>query len=183
MFEIKESHIPGVKEIFPVVRADSRGAFVKTFHVDFFAEHGMASHFAEQYYSVSKQGVLRGMHFQLPPQDHEKLVTCIDGEIMDAVADLRVGSPTYGQSAIFKLSGKNASQLYISKGLAHGFYVTSSTATVLYNVTTVFSAQHDTGLLWNSLGIEWPDNNPILSDKDKTLIPFSEFKSPFIYKK
>jgi dTDP-4-dehydrorhamnose 3,5-epimerase len=181
MFTLSNTSIQGVKTVTPIVREDSRGIFVKTFHAEFFAQHGLAADFREQYYSFSKKGVLRGMHFQLPPHDHDKLVTCIEGEILDAVLDLRKGSPTYGQSALFALSGKTAGQLYIPKGLAHGFYVTSESATVLYNVTTVYAPQHDTGLRWDSAGIAWPDKNPLVSDRDAALPPFSAFESSFIF--
>ena len=179
MFEIKETTIPGCYELQPVVRYDSRGRFVKTFHAEFFASHRMATKYVEQYYSISEHGVLRGLHFQIPPHDHEKLVYCTDGAILDAVVDLRVGSPTYGQHSAFELSAEKGNQVYIPKGLAHGFFVMSDSATTVYNVTTVYAPEHDTGILWNSVGIAWPDPAPTMSERDRAFLPCSQCKSPF----
>lgn len=179
MFEVRPSTIPGCCEIQPILSGDSRGRFVKTFHAEVFAERGMATDYAEQYYSVSRRGVLRGLHFQTPPHAHAKLVYCTDGAIFDAVLDLRAGSPTYGQHAACELSALKANQLYIPEGLAHGFYVTSASATMVYNVTSVYAPKHDAGILWNSAGIDWPDATPVLSERDGALPPFDSFESPF----
>ena len=179
MFEIIESSLPGLRELLPVIREDDRGRFVKGFHAGFFAEHGMAERFLEQYYSVSQKGVLRGLHFQVPPHDQDKLVICLDGAIVDVVVDLRVGSPSHGQHAVFDISARRGNQIYIPSGLAHGFYVTSQSATVMYSATTMYAPQHDTGIRWDSLGINWPDPRPSVSEKDAALVPFADFDSPF----
>lgn len=179
--DIKPTAIAGCYEIHPRIFTDSRGSFVKTFHEDIFQQHGLNTHFAEEYYSHSGQNVLRGLHFQLPPQDHVKLVYCTAGEVLDAVVDLRVGSPTYGQFATFSLSAENAIALYIPKGLAHGFYAVSQQATMLYRVSTVYSPEHDAGICWNSVGIPWPSVDPMLSKRDQTFPAFSNFASPFVY--
>ncbi len=143
---LKNSKIPGCFEITPQIFKDERGMFVKTFHKDVFKEHGLETGFVEEYYSFSCKGVLRGLHFQLPPKDHVKLVYCVSGEVLDAVVDLRVGSPTYGQFELFEVSAEKANMIYIPKGLAHGFYVESENAIMMYKVTTVYSPDHDTGL-------------------------------------
>ena len=179
VFNLAETSLPGVRLFSLILRKDERGQFVKTFHADFFSQHGMRADFKEQYVSVSKKGVLRGLHFQLPPHDHAKLVTCLEGEVLDVVVDLRKASPTFGKHAMFTLRGSEASQLYIPSGMAHGFYVTSDEATLLYNVTSAYAPEHDTGILWNSAGINWPDKSPILSGRDKEFAPFSDLKSPF----
>lgn len=180
-FEMVSSNIPGCYELIPKVIKDNRGVFVKTFHQDYFRDHGLITHFAEEYYSLSYRGVLRGMHFQTPPMALTKLVYCLFGEVMDVVIDLRYGSPTYGKFAIFELSAEKANIIYIPVGLAHGFYVKSQSALMMYKVTEIYSPEHDTGIRWNSVGISWPDNNPIISKRDSEFVPFESFKSDFSY--
>ncbi|MCP3873877.1 MAG: dTDP-4-dehydrorhamnose 3,5-epimerase [Desulfobacteraceae bacterium] len=166
-------------EISPNVQKDDRGVFVKNFHQDIFIRHGLKTKFAEEYYSYSKKGVLRGFHFQIPPYDHVKMVYCVSGTIMDAIVDLRKGSPTYGHSLVFELKGEVPKALYLEKGIAHAFYVMSEFAIVMYKVTSVYSPEHDAGILWNSTNVSWPANNPILSERDKCFPPIDKFDSPF----
>jgi dTDP-4-dehydrorhamnose 3,5-epimerase len=173
--EIKETGIPGCFEIVPNVFRDERGSFVKTFHYDTFQQLGLETGWREEYYSVSRKGVLRGMHFQLPPHDHCKLVYCPEGAVLDAVLDLRRDSPCYGQHCMTELSAENARMLYIPKGLAHGFYTLSGSATMMYKVSSVYAPSHDAGILWNSSGITWPDPNPIVSGRDSAFPEFSSF--------
>ncbi|HOP41027.1 MAG TPA: dTDP-4-dehydrorhamnose 3,5-epimerase [Geobacteraceae bacterium] len=178
---IKETTIPGCREIFPCILRDQRGAFVKTFHDEVFHSNGLATDWREEYYSVSRHGVLRGLHFQLPPHDHEKLVYCTAGSVIDAVVDLRKGSPTYGRHLIVKLSADQGNMLYIPRGLAHGFYVTDESATMLYKVSSVYSPEYDSGILWNSAGIPWPDDNPDISTRDAGFSSLDRFLSPFTF--
>lgn len=173
--------LPGVYIIEPNIFKDERGIFIKTFHENVFKENGLETNFAEEYYSFSRKGVLRGLHFQMPPMDHVKLVYCVSGKVLDVVVDLRVGSPFCGNFEIFELIDEKANMIYIPKGLAHGFYVLSENAIMMYKVTTVYSQEHDTGILWNSVGIHWPDEKPIISKRDSEFIAFKDFKSPFIY--
>lgn len=179
--EIRETAIPGCYELVPPRLEDERGVFVKTFHRDVFAASGLETDFREQFYTTSRRGVLRGLHFQIPPADHVKLVHCICGEVFDAVVDLRVGSPTYGQHLTFTLSAEKANLLYIPKGLAHGFHVTSSLAVMCYAVSSIHSPAHDAGIRWDSAGIPWPDANPIMSKRDEGFEELSTFASPFRY--
>ena len=174
--------IPGCIELQPAVLADGRGAFVKTFRQDWFAEAGMRTDWVEQYYSVSEKGVLRGLHFQLPPHDHAKLVYCTAGEVMDVAVDLRVDSPTFGRHVCVTLSAGKGNMLYLESGLAHGFYTLSDSATMLYSVTSVHAPGHDAGIRWDSAGIPWPDGNPRLSERDQALPPLREFASPFRFR-
>lgn len=183
MFNIKKTKIPGCFEILPEIFKDDRGAFVKIFHQDIFALNNLESHFSEEYYSFSYKSVLRGLHFQIPPLEHTKIVYCVSGEVIDAVVDLRLNSPTYGKYELFNLSATTANIIYIPPGLAHGFYVASRDAILLYKVTTVYSPEHDAGIHWNSVGIPWPDANPTISKRDINFLTFSEFKSPFIFNK
>ena len=179
--KVKETEISGCCEILPLVHQDHRGRFVKTFHQYNYLKYNFATAFAEEYYSISNKGVLRGLHFQYPPHDHTKIVYCISGEVMDVVVDLRVGSPTYGQYQSFNLNANDANIIYIPPGLAHGFYTLSEKAILMYKVTTAYSPNHDSGILWDSVGIPWPEKQPIVSQRDATFRPFSLFESPFPY--
>lgn len=181
MIKINETSIPGCFELIPNVFKDERGIFIKTFHEDVFAENGLNIHYAEEYYSFSYRGVLRGLHFQTPPFDHFKLVYCSQGEVMDAVVDLRIGSPTYGKYQTFMVSAEKGNMIYIPPGLAHGFLVVSHSAIMMYKVSTVYVKESDTGILWNSIGIPWPEEKPIISVRDSNFLPFSDFKSPFFF--
>ena len=178
---IQETEIPGCYELTPPIFRDERGEFVKTFHEEIFSQHNFATHFPEEYYSLSRKDVLRGLHFQIPPRDHVKLVTCVVGEVFDVVVDLRVGSPTYGRHKSFILNADKANMLYIPAGLAHGFCVIGAPALMLYKVTSVYSPEHDTGILWNSADISWPVERPVVSARDAGFKPLSAFESPFRY--
>lgn len=158
---------------------DDRGFFVKTFHEETFKANGLQTHFKESYYSISVRNVIRGMHFQLPPHDHEKLVYVTDGEILDVVLDIRNASPTYGQFLTVTLTEKSNS-IYIPKGCAHGFLTISDRATVVYNVATVYQPTADAGIRWNSIGYDWQGiNEPIISPRDWAFDSLSDLNSPF----
>lgn len=181
MFEFVETVIPGCIELRPKVMEDARGRFVKVFHRGAFAEMGLATEYSEEYYSTSRRGVIRGLHFQLPPWAHAKLVYCVQGRVQDVALDLRAGSPSLGRHALVELSGEAGNMLYLPPGLAHGFCVLSDTATLVYKVTSVYSAAHDAGILWNSAGIPWAEANPILSERDRSHPSLADFASPFVY--
>lgn len=183
MMRVIETEISGCYEIQGNVFRDERGRFVKTFHKDLFVKNGLEGNFEEEYYTVSLKRVLRGMHFQIPPHEHAKLVYCILGSVLDAVVDLRMDSPTYAEHATFKLSADQANMIYIPVGMAHGFYVLSEEAIVVYNVTSMHSPDHDTGILWSSAGICWPDKNPIVTTRDSQFVALSNFQSPFHFKR
>ncbi len=178
-----ETSLSGCYIIQPKVFRDERGSFVKTFHQKIFDWNQLETKYVEEIYSISHQNVLRGLHFQIPPHQHTKLVYCILGRVIDAVVDLRVGSPTYGQYETFELSQENARVIYIPAGFAHGFYVTSEKAIMVYNLSSVYAPDHDRGIRWDSVGISWPISgvNPILSERDRQFLSFSELKSPFVY--
>jgi dTDP-4-dehydrorhamnose 3,5-epimerase len=179
VFTLKPSKLAGCFELQPKVLEDMRGRFVKVFHEEAFAAHGLETSFAEEYYSVSGKHVVRGMHFQLPPMDHVKMAYCIAGEVLDAVVDLRVGSPTYGQFDLFELSAAKANSVYIPKGMAHGFCALSDQSIMVYKVGTVYSPVHDSGVLWNSMGIPWPTEQPVVSERDTGFPALADFTSPF----
>ena len=179
MIRVRQTRLYGCFEIQTKVVHDLRGRFAKIFHGDLYQRKGLRTDFLESYYTTSRHGVLRGLHFQTPPHDHAKVVHCVSGTIFDAAVDLVVGSPTYGQHTTFILSPDKANSIYLSAGLAHGFYVLSKYAVVVYYVTSLYSPHHDGGILWNSAGIRWPNNRPIISERDKSLISLKDFSSPF----
>lgn len=181
MIELKPSKISGCFELQPRVIEDARGRFVKVFHEQAFKTQGLETNFAEEYYSVSHKNVVRGLHFQRPPMDHVKMVYCVAGEVMDVVVDLRVGSPTYGQCELFELSAAKANSVYIPKGMAHGFCVLSQQAIMVYKVSSIYSPEHDAGILWSSADIPWPTTDAILSVRDESFPKLDQFESPFRY--
>ncbi|WPL10440.1 dTDP-4-dehydrorhamnose 3,5-epimerase [Thiorhodovibrio litoralis] len=176
-----ETMLPDCYELQPRVLSDVRGCFVKTFQQNWFEDLGLSTHWAEQYYSVSQHGVLRGLHFQLPPHDHAKLVYCAAGEVMDVALDLRKGSPTLGQHICLTLNAAKGNMIYLAPGLAHGFFTLSESATLIYNVTSVYVPSHDTGIRWDSFGVPWPEQDPQMSDRDRGFVSLNCFDSPFYF--
>jgi dTDP-4-dehydrorhamnose 3,5-epimerase len=181
MFELKPTRLAGCFELQPKVFDDARGRFVKVFHTQAFKAHGLQSTFDEEYYSISNNNVVRGMHFQLPPMDHVKVVYCVQGAVLDVVTDLRVGSPTYGRTDVIELSSAKANSIYIPKGMAHGFCSLCDNSIMVYKASSVYSPELDTGILWNSLGVEWPTTQAIVSERDQNFKPLDKFVSPFRY--
>ncbi len=163
------------------MHVDQRGRFVKTFHNKYFDENNLNTDFNEQYYSVSKQGVLRGMHFQVPPFAHSKLVYCVAGSILDVAVDLRKNSPTFLNHISIELSADKANMIYLPEGIAHGFFSLVD-AVVMYNVSTTYRPEADSGVLWSSIGMDWPKPNPRVSERDKTFPKLKEFDSPFEFR-
>jgi dTDP-4-dehydrorhamnose 3,5-epimerase len=177
--KINKTKIDGYYEIILKKFIDSRGSFVKIFNHSSFKKYGLDTNFVEQYYSCSKQSVLRGMHFQLPPEDHNKFVYCISGSVMDVAVDLRLNSKTYGQYDTVILSAEKTNMVYLTKGLAHGFYTLSDTAVTVYNVTSEYNPKLDAGIKWDSIGVIWPNNSSIISERDSSFIELEKFKSPW----
>lgn len=169
MIEFVPSDIPDVVLIQPEVFKDHRGLFVETYQLQKFAEIGICEQFVQDNHSRSCGGTLRGLHYQLQ-QTQGKLVGVVSGEIYDVAVDLRRNSPTFGHWVGATLSSENHSQIWIPKGFAHGFYVISQWADVLYKVTDFYSPKSERTLLWNdqTVGIKWPlsRTSPTLSVKD-----------------
>ncbi|MGG3887067.1 dTDP-4-dehydrorhamnose 3,5-epimerase [Brevibacillus panacihumi] len=148
---------------------DHRGYFMESFRVDKLAELGITNSFVQENQSLSvTAGTIRGLHYQLAPKAQAKLVRVLSGEILDVVVDIRRQSPTYGKYIQVLLSEENQQQLYVPEGFAHGFCTLRDNTVVLYKVNEYYSPEHDRGILWNDpdLGIQWPVDTPILSDKD-----------------
>jgi dTDP-4-dehydrorhamnose 3,5-epimerase len=177
--QIKETELEGVLELSVKLFEDNRGLFIKTYDYKTFSEIGISENFVEEFFTISKKGVFRGMHFQIPPHDHSKLVYCTSGEVVDLVVDLRKESKTFGKTIQFSLSAEKYNMVYIPKGFAHGFYTISDLTTMVYKVSSLHSPDHDTGILWSSLPITLPYQNLIISNRDKSFKTFQDFESPF----
>ena len=169
----------GCFQVLPFLTEDNRGNFVKTFHSELFANRGLPVDWREDFYSNSRKGVIRGMHFQTPPYDQEKLVYCLQGKVLDVVLDLRTKSPTFGGHFAIELDAKHAQGLMIPKGVAHGYLTLTENALVAYKVTSVHEPQNDKGILWSSFGFDWGVQEPIISERDRSFSKFSDFISPF----
>ena len=179
MFDFIKSPIAGVFEIILPCHEDARGSFSKVFHHTTFQEQGIDFHLQESYFSRSAKDVIRGMHFQLPPYQHHKVVYCPHGAIMDVALDLRRQSPTYGQFFSAELSAENPKALFIPEGCAHGFKSLTEDAMTVYLVSSEYQRDADTGLLWNSFGLDWQCAHPVLSGRDRSFQAFDDFESPF----
>lgn len=173
---------PGCFVIQFTTSSDPRGRFIKNYQERWFLDEGITANFVEEYYTISHYGVLRGLHFQRPPHDLSKMVYCVQGKVIDVIVDLRKGSPMYGKFELITLSEGNNTGIYLAPGIAHGFWVTGSEAILQYKVTSYYHLEADDGIRWDSLGIPWPGQHPIISERDQGFIPFSEFDSPFNYK-
>ena len=167
--------LPGVCTITPEVFGDARGFFLETYHYRKYRHVGIDRRFVQDNYSHSCRGTVRGLHYQLHhPQ--AKLVSVVWGEIYDVAVDIRLGSPTFGQWVGQTLSEEHRCQLYIPEGFAHGFCVLSERADVMYKCTEFYHRDDDYGILWcdPSIGIEWPNAEPVLSEKDRALPPLDK---------
>mgnify|MGYP006102114981 CR=1 FL=1 len=167
----------------PIVFEDKRGYFLESYNQKKINNLLGDIHFVQDNESKSSRGVLRGLHFQNPPFAQAKLVSCLDGEILDVALDLRKKSNTYGQFETTVLSEKNKNKLFIPKGFAHGFVVLSESAIISYKVDNYYSPNYENGVLWNDsdLNIDWKinDSQIILSEKDRNLLPLSRINNPF----
>ncbi|MFE4028342.1 dTDP-4-dehydrorhamnose 3,5-epimerase [Priestia sp. YIM B13551] len=155
--------------IEPKVFGDHRGFFTESYNKGIFTQNGIDMDFIQDNHSLSQQpGTLRGMHYQLNDKAQTKLVRVTRGAIYDVIVDIRKGSPTYGEWQGFILSADNKRQLLVPKGFAHGFCTIVENTEVQYKVDELYSPEHDRGIAWNdpALNIDWPFNNPVLSDKD-----------------
>lgn len=165
---VEATALPGVLVVEPRVFPDSRGRFLESWRADRYAAAGLPAHFVQDNVSVSRRGVLRGLHLQ-HPHGQGKLVTALRGAVWDVAVDVRRGSPTFGRWFGCELSGESARQLWIPPGFAHGFVVVSEEeATVLYKCTETYHPEAETTVRWDdpALRIEWPVDRPVLSEKD-----------------
>jgi dTDP-4-dehydrorhamnose 3,5-epimerase len=173
--KVSELDIPGVLLIEPRVFRDPRGVFLETWNAERYRAAGIKREFVQDNVSISKRGVIRGLHYQHPnPQG--KLVTVLQGKVFDVAVDVRRGSPTFGRWAGCELSSDDARQLFIPEGFAHGFAVLSDTAVFAYKCSDRYVQESEGTILWNDpeIGIPWPVENPVLSEKDLSSVLLRE---------
>lgn len=184
--QITRQSIADVLLIEPRVHGDARGYFAETWRKDLLEKAvGHPLEFCQDNESRSSRGVLRGLHFQLPPFAQTKLVRVLEGEVLDIAVDIRAGSPTFGQHVAVRLSAENKKQLFVPRGFAHGFVVLSETALFAYKVDNYYSPECDRGIAFNdpALGIDWllPKEELQLSAKDQQQPLLAELSEGFDY--
>jgi len=168
-----ETIIKGAFIIEPELRMDKRGFFARSYCRDEFGNHGLDTSIAQCNISYNKnKGTMRGMHYQAPPYEEAKIVSCTRGAIFDVILDLRRNSKTFRQWAAIELTDKNFKMVYIPKGCAHGFQTLKDNTMVYYQMTEVFHPEFACGVKWDdpAFGIQWPSGKKIISEKD-TLFP------------
>lgn len=176
-----ETTLPGVCLVRPKVLHDSRGFFLESYHQANLADLGISDHFVQDNHSRSIRGTLRGLHYQLHhPQ--AKLCRVIEGEVLDIVVDIRLGSPSFGKWMSMVLSTMYHDQIYVPTGFAHGFLVLSESAQFLYKCSDFYDPDDERGIAWNDpdLNISWGIANPLLSEKDKHYLPLNQIPRQFL---
>ena len=164
---IRAQPLPGVFVLDCPYFPDHRGDFTKLFHAEALLDQGIAFTPAESFLTRSNAGVLRGMHFQVGEAEHDKLVACIKGRVLDVVVDVRPESPHFNQPFALELTDSSNTALLIGKGYAHGFFTTEDDSWMLYSTSTIHCTSLDRGVLWNSIAFNWPSEEPVLSERDK----------------
>lgn len=178
---LESTILEGVYVINNFNALDDRGLFVKTFNKNAFKEKSISMEIRESYFSKSKKNVIRGMHFQLPPHEHQKLVYVPSGAIIDVIVDLRKHSLTYKKYISLELSAKNKKSIYMPKGLAHGFKSLENDTITVYNVSSEYNPNSDSGVHYNSFNFDWRITNPVMSMRDQTFQSLTSFceNNPF----
>lgn len=179
--EIQETSIQGLLVITPNVYGDKRGYFFESYRKDILLKSGITDDFVQDNQSKSAKGILRGLHFQIPPHAQSKLVRVCQGRALDVAVDLRRSSPTYGAHYSVELSEDNKKQFYIPRGFAHGFLSLEDDTVFQYKCDGYYNQEHEKGLAWDDpqLSIKWGINDPILSEKDRDQPFLKDFESPF----
>lgn len=181
---VTKTDIEGLLLIEPNIFRDERGYFLESYNDGRYHEAGIPELFVQDNVSVSKKGVIRGLHYQVPPFDQGKLVSVLRGRVIDVAVDIRTGSPTYGEHVAVELSADNHKQFWIPAGFAHGFVALEDDTVFVYKCTNAYSKEHDRGIRYNdpALGIDWSVTDSIVSEKDKLHPLLSEISSEFIFK-
>lgn len=179
------TEFPGLLIFEPLVFEDDRGLFFESYNENVFRQQGIDIRWVQDNQSVSYYGVIRGLHYQLPPYAQSKLVRVNRGKILDVVVDLRKGSPTFGKTFCKILSAKNRRAIFVPKGFAHGFSVLSKRADVIYKCDSFYNKESEAGIIYNDteLNIDWrvPDESIIISEKDKELPGFAQCINSFVF--
>jgi dTDP-4-dehydrorhamnose 3,5-epimerase len=184
--QVVATELPEVIEIRPVRHSDARGFFSEIFRESVLREHGIDLPFVQENHSLSvDRGVVRGLHFQIPPEGQAKLVRVTAGAIVDVAVDIRHGSPRFGRHVAVVLSAAAGNQLYVPEGFAHGFCTIEPNTEICYKVSRYYSREHDSGMAWDdpALGIRWPvaEGAALLSDKDRHARRLAELPPYFRY--
>ena len=180
--KVQKTKIKDLFLISPKVFKDPRGYFFESFNLQKFKEQTeLEIDFVQDNQSSSSKGVLRGLHFQKPPHAQSKLVSVIKGAVIDVAVDIRKKSPTYGQFIIKELNEENHLMMYLPEGIAHGFMTLQDDTIFSYKCSNYYNKESEDCLLWNdpNIGIQWPNIEPILSEKDQNAKNFTSFVSPF----
>jgi len=170
--ELISTEIPDVKILTPKKFGDHRGFFSEVYNAQTLKDLGIAGDFIQDNHSLSAQkGVLRGLHYQVPPKSQAKLIRVLHGAILDIAVDIRKNSPTFGRHVAAVISSENWRQIFVPAGFAHGFVTLEPNTEVFYKVTEFYSPKHERGIRWNdpALGIDWgvDETTAVLSDRDK----------------
>ena len=181
----EKTDINGLLVFEPQVFEDERGYFFESYNEKIFQQEGIDIKWVQDNQSSSLYGVIRGLHYQLPPFAQSKLIRVLKGKILDVVVDIRKGSPSYGKLFSLKLSAKNKKQLFIPAGFAHGFSVLSEKAEVLYKCDNFYNKETEAGIIYNdpALQIDWgiPGEDIRISEKDKNLPVLADGKNSFVF--
>ncbi len=172
-FTFRKTGIDEIVVIEPQLYGDQRGFFLETYRESDFRKWGIADVFVQDNHSFSVKGVIRGLHYQIPPRAQAKLIYVVQGAVLDVAVDVRRGSPTFAKFVSEELSDSNRWMMYIPEGFAHGFCALTDSVHIIYKCTREFSPEHDSGVRWDDeeIGIDWPVDAPILSERDRNL-PF-----------
>ncbi|HRH94921.1 MAG TPA: dTDP-4-dehydrorhamnose 3,5-epimerase [Prosthecobacter sp.] len=182
-FSFRPLDIPELILITPELSEDVRGVFSETFKSSVFKENGIVAEFVQDNYSISKRGVVRGLHYQLNPSAQGKLIRVVKGAVFDVAVDIRQGSPHFGNWVGVHLSAENHDMLWVPPGFAHGMCALENDAELVYKVTAEHSPQHERGIVWNdpAIGVKWPVAHPVLSAKDSALPEIRNAEMNFFY--
>jgi len=182
-FSFEKLELPEVILITPKTFQDDRGFFFETYQDSDFKANGIDVNFVQDNHSMSKKGVLRGLHYQINPKAQGKLVRVVSGKIYDVVVDIRQGSPNFGKWVSVELSAENRNLLWVPAGFAHGILALEDNTELLYKVTDYYSPGNDRSILWNdsAIGIKWPISKPDLSEKDLKAPTFKNAEINFHY--
>lgn len=172
--ELRETGIDGLVEIVPRIFPDERGIFLESYNKKRLKEIGLDQDFVQDNLSKSKKGVLRGLHFQREPHGQGKLVSVIDGKVLDVVVDIRKGSKTFGEIRYFEIDSERRNMVFVPAGFAHGFVALEETI-LSYKCTNYYNQASESGIIWNDadLNIDWRVEKPLVSDKDLRLPGFA----------
>jgi dTDP-4-dehydrorhamnose 3,5-epimerase len=179
-FHFTPLSIKGCYKIKPPIYSDNRGLFIKNFQCSRFYKKDLHFDFKEEFFSISKKGTIRGLHFQNPPHAMSKIVFCISGEIFDVLIDLRRNSPTFLRTECIFLNSKDFTTLFIPEGIAHGFQSLKDHSIMMYKTSSEYNPDSDSGIHWTSINVNWPiQENLLISQRDQNFLKLTEFQSPF----